>query len=303
MQSLSIYFLILLTTVFWGLNFNIAKYVINEVTPYTAAAERVLIAALIMFIYILVRERGHIEALSKNFVAFTILGLIGVTGFNAAFFLGLSITTPINGALIMATNPLTTVLLAALIEGNKISMQQKLGMVLSFASVVIVITGGSLTTLSQVNLANGDIIIIIGSLAWSVYGIGCRRYTKQTSLLLVTGYTMIIGAVASVLLALVMEPGQFPVLDVPYSTNAALLFMAIFGTVLAYLFWNLGMKKVGVANTSIFFNIVPVTTMSITLLQGGNITSVQLIAASGVILGVLIATGTINRIYASFERS
>ncbi len=300
MQSLAIYFLILLTTVFWGLNFNIAKFVINDVTPYTAAAERVLIAALIMFVYIQVWERGHIEALRKNFVAFTILGLIGVTGFNAAFFLGLSITSPVNGALIMATNPLTTVLLAALIEGNKISIQQKAGMVLSFASVIIVITGGSLTTLSQANLASGDIIIIIGSLAWSIYGIGCRRYTKQTSLLLVTGYTMITGAVASVVLALVMEPGQFPALDVPHSTNMALLFMAIFGTVLAYLFWNLGMKKVGVANTSIFFNMVPVTTMSITLLQGRDISSMQLIGAGGVILGVLVATGSIDRIRASF---
>ena len=67
--------------------------------------------------------------------------------------------------------------------------------------------------------------------------------------------------------------------------------MALFTSVLGYLWWNKGMATIGASNTSLFFNLVPVVTMILSILTGALITLPQVIGTCLVILGVLTASG------------
>lgn len=67
--------------------------------------------------------------------------------------------------------------------------------------------------------------------------------------------------------------------------------MAIAGAVLAYLFWNVGIKELGAATTSVFFNLVPVFTMLLALITGLIPNVLQLVGAILVIGGVIYTTG------------
>jgi len=79
-----------------------------------------------------------------------------------------------------------------------------------------------------------------------------------------------------------------------FNVNAALIYMIVFGTVLAYLFWNYGISQLGAGKTAIFFNLIPVTTTIIAIFFGQTITSVQIIGGIGIIAGVLLTTNILQ---------
>jgi drug/metabolite transporter (DMT)-like permease len=70
--------------------------------------------------------------------------------------------------------------------------------------------------------------------------------------------------------------------------------MALFTSVLGYLWWNIGMKEIGASKTSLFFNLVPVVTMILSFAAGMPISTFQILGAILVILGVLIASGVFH---------
>ncbi|PLR86380.1 hypothetical protein CVD25_07800 [Bacillus canaveralius] len=79
--------------------------------------------------------------------------------------------------------------------------------------------------------------------------------------------------------------------------------MALFTTVLGYLWWNEGMKLIGAGRTSLFFNLVPIVTMMISFIIGAEVTVFQIIGVILVILGVLTASGVKNLITGARKRS
>src|ERR1700730_9257990 len=121
MAPLTTYILVALAAILWGANFNLAKPVLAELHPLVAGADRYLIAAAVMLaINCISGERPPF----RHFNAFLILGVIGVCGFNLFFFLGMASTSPVNGALIMALNPLLTSLIAQVIVRDRPTRRQ-----------------------------------------------------------------------------------------------------------------------------------------------------------------------------------
>ncbi len=116
MASLATYLSVAVATVLWGANFNLAKPVVAEMRPLIAAADRFLIAAGIMLV--ITYATGN-RLTWRHARIYLILGLLGVFGFNLFFFLGMSSTSPINGALIMGLNPVLTSLIASWILGDQ----------------------------------------------------------------------------------------------------------------------------------------------------------------------------------------
>ncbi|MFC5451384.1 DMT family transporter [Paenibacillus aestuarii] len=285
------WFMLLSFSIFTGATFNLAKYTVNYFTPYSAAAWRFGIAAVIMIIFVLGKEKANNKAaLVQNGWMYAVLGFIGIFGFNALFFMGMRETSPVNGALIMATNPLITTLLSAIVLKTPMTKRQGLGIGCSLAGVILVLTQGSWYMVSRLAFSIGDIGILLGNFCWALYGVWGRRFLRQSSSLQTTSFTMVIGAIILILFA-VVTPNQHQVAAAPLAAWGAIVFMAVFTTVLGYLFWNEGMKEIGAAKTSVFFNLVPVVTMLITALSGAAISTVQIIGAALVILGVALSSG------------
>ncbi|MFW5399928.1 DMT family transporter [Yersinia sp. 1252 StPb PI] len=281
---------VVLSTFFWGSNFNVAALIVNHVSPLLAATERFVIASVTILAVLLLRERNSWIVLKKNYLAFVLLGLCGITGFNLAFFIGLQTTTPINGALIMATSPITTALLFTLCERQKISRVQCVGMLISLLGVLLVISKGSISNLLNMEFNQGDMIILLGNIAWAAYTVGCRKYTVGATPLQITSFTMLFGTLGIVMFAYYTEGTFSGLYNISAFNHGALIYMGIAGSVLAYLFWNVGIKNLGAANTAVFFNLVPVFTMILAIFNHILPTGLQLSGAVLVIAGVICAT-------------
>lgn len=281
-----------LSTFFWGSNFNAGASVVADASPYVVATERFVFATIIIMIFMLLKDRTSIIALQKNWIAFIALGLLGITGFNLAFFIGLKTTSAINGSLIMATSPITTALLAAMIDKHKISLIQTVGMLISLFGVVIVVSNGSIMNLISLNLSSGDLIIMLGNLAWATYTVGSRKYISNSTPLQTTTYTMLFGTIGILLFTVYNNNLLISLNNITIKNHLILVYMAVCGTVLAYLFWNFGIKEIGAANTAVFFNLVPVFTMILALFTGSVPNLLQISGALIVICGVIFATGS-----------
>lgn len=281
-----IYVLLFGSAAFWGANFNFGKMAVDVMEPMSVVAWRFILAAFCMMIILWTKERSSFRNIRLNLIKYMIMGIIGIFGTNTLLFVGLKETSPINASLIMATNPLLTFALSVLLLREKIHLRQGIGIVLSLIGVLFVITGGSIVKLHSVS--TGDLFVFCGNICWGLYGVLGRKYLKDSTPLATSTFTMLIGAICFI-----------PFANFAHGTSTgsamieawlAICFMAVFGSVLAYLWWNRGIAQIGANRTSIFFNLVPVSTMVITTLCGGKVLAVQVAGALFVLAGVIIAT-------------
>lgn len=266
-----------LAAILWGANFNLAKPVLAEMSPYLAGASRYTIAAMVM---IMIAQFTRAAIPLREWKAYLTLGIVGVFGFNLFFFLGMAHSSAINGALIMALNPLLTAILSYVILGERPKLAQLLAFPVGIAGVAIVVLGAG----AEWTIATGDLYIMIASLNWAVYNVLVKKMMpKQVSGIASTAGIMTVGALA---LSLAAACNGSPLVMPTAHAGLALLIMALGGGVLAYLFWNASIKHLGPAKAAIFMNLIPVTTMLIAAFEHVPPTHVQLLGALLVISAV-----------------
>ncbi|MHC8343714.1 DMT family transporter [Pseudomonas sp. RT6P73] len=280
-------------TFFWGTNFNAGAYIIKSMAPISASIERFAISTLLLVLIFGLAGKLRLSTLQKNLPAFIGLGLLGFTAFNLATFFGLQTTTPINGALILATTPLWTMIFAVLLEGERIDRGRAIGLVLGLLGVGLVITRGDIQVLLGLKVATGDAIILAGSVAWAANMVGTRRFVKNSTPLETTTFSMLFGVIGLIVLGFIYENPIAAIGTASLSVHGAVVYLAVFGSLIAYLLWFKGIHTIGAARTSIFFNLAPVFTMLVSSILGVLPNVWQLLGAGGVILGVVFASGLV----------
>lgn len=296
MNTGTVYLLVVISTLFWGGNFVLAGPVMTDLPPLWAAALRFVIGFGVIYALALWRREPLLAPLRRNPGAYLLLGLVGIGGFNLLFFYALQSTSSTNAALIMATNPLLTTFIAALLLGERPTLRQLAALPLALLGVVVVISGGSLARIAALQVADGDLLMLGADLVWAFYNVLARRYMPAASA--ISNTTLVMGAGALLLLGVaVIDGGHF---TMPGNTaGAALLVMALGGTVLAYLFWNTGIAHLGAGRTALFLNLVPVFAMLCGVVAGALPTHVQLIGGVLVVCGVSLAMMPKRRLVAA----
>ena len=285
-----IYLLVTTAAFFWGANFVLAGAVLADLPPLWAAALRFVLGAALMLILAL-RQGDDLAALARRHAgAYVLLGVVGIAAFNLLFFHAMQTTSADNGALIMATNPLLTTLLAAALLGERPSRRHLAALPLALAGVAIVISQGDVRRLEGLRFAKGDVLMLLANLTWALFNVSSRRYMPQGSPVGNTALMMTAGA--GVLLAAALADGGAFALPGLHA-GVALAIMVVGGTVLAYLFWGMGVQRLGAARTSLFLNLVPVFAMLVGGMLGTPPTAAQL--AGGVLVLGSVALAMVPR--------
>ncbi|MER5171512.1 DMT family transporter [Thioclava kandeliae] len=282
-------------TAFWASNFEATRIALGSLPPLSVASLRFLIATIAILVLLIWREGLAMAPLRRNLLAYIILGILGVAGFNAALCIGLQSTTPQTAALIMATTPITSAIFDAILSRKRPSWRALSGMALSFAGVALVLAQGHIDDISR-RLNSGDLVILAGSLAWAAYGVGCTRFIRGSSPLATTSWTMVFGTLA--LIGTSLHEGNLVTLAraaTPPSLIAS-LWMGILGSMLAYIFWTAAIAARGVAKTAILFNLVPVFAVLIGWALGQTPALLQIIGTALTLLGVSLSQITSPRL-------
>ena len=179
-------------------------------------------------------------------------------------------------------------MIASFLTDEKID-SKKLGLIfLALFGVLLTVTGGDIDVLFSLGFNKGDMIMVGAMLCFAIYGVYSRRATSRYSPLLVTGYVFLFGLIQITPLML-MEGVLGDVLSYSLEAWGAVVFMAVFSSVLGYLIQQVTIKKIGVNKSSIFINFVPIFTILFSyLVLGETVTIINLASAALIITAVYL---------------
>lgn len=288
-NNLIIYLSLVLAAIFWGANFHFAKIAVGSLTPVVAASYRFILASALLIIILFITAKADWGVLKRYFMIYTLLAFFGVFGYNILFFTGMKTSSTVTGALINATNPLMTVLISGMVLKTTIKGHQIIGIVLSFVGILGVISKGDLDVIRNMDFVPGDLLIMAATLLFGFFNVYTRKYLSNVSPVLTT--TAITSIAALMFLTLMFFGSDpVPVAAVPTAVWGAIAGMSVFGSVIAYTFWNRGLNRLGADKTSVFMNLVPLSAAVISIFIGETLTMGQIIGGAFIITGVVISS-------------
>jgi drug/metabolite transporter (DMT)-like permease len=239
----------------WSINVVLGRWLHPSIGPLTLSAVRYLIAS-VFFAYLWKGLKGEERRLGRDTWLFVIMALSGVVAFSPALYLGLRYTAAINATLILSLSPFVTGFLGAVLIGTPMTRRQAAGGVISLAGVVILISGGSLAFWTRLQGNAGDLIVLGAVFLWGLYSVLAQKVMDHRSTLSTSTLSILLG------LPLLVFAGGWELQTHPVSLNVqillAMLFIGTVPTVIAYLSWNDGIRRLGASGAMVLYNMMPV---------------------------------------------
>ena len=288
--------------VLWGSQFPVAKPLFATVDPYTLVAIRYGIASLIFLAALLLIEGSASLRYEGHFRRSLLLGSTGVTGGVLLVFVGLEHARSQEIALVVGTQPLLTALVNRLLDGPRLRPITLVAIVVALLGVLLVITRGHPASLANGEIGWGVPIAAFGQFWWALYTIETGRYTGWSPLR-VTALTAWPGGLTVVAVAMICGLAGFthPSTGGIWDARWPLAYVILATTVLAVFAWNFARLRIGAQNTSLFMNLVPVTTFVIETVRGYQPNAAELTGAV-LVIGVLLANNLALRVPTVRER-
>ncbi len=262
------YLLLSLSSLFWSLNQVFGRGLRDEIPPMAFAFWRWAIAMSVLIPFALphvIRQWPTIKAAWKPLL---VMGIFGTAFHNALQYVGLQYTTATNGLLLNSVIPIMVIAVSWLFLGLKLTAMQRIGVTLSFLGVICIVIRGDFSVLKQLAFNRGDVWILIGISLWAVYTICLRWRPPQLhpiAFLWLIGTIGLIGITPFYFFEMVS--GRHIVIT--SQSIATLIYTGLFPSILAFVFWNYGVKQIGPNKASLFLHLVPVfgSIFSITFLS------------------------------------
>ena len=242
----------------WGGTWIAGRIIAQEVAaPLAVASLRFVLAGLVVAAFALGSGRRlPLPATPKAWGVIAALAFTGVFLYGLCFFYGLQLVAAGRGALVVALNPVVVALLARLFGQERMNPRKGLGIAVALLGCLTVIGNGDPLALLQGEVGLGEWLILGCALSWASYTFIGRRVAQSLPALAVTLYASLLGALFLGLAALfegAIEPATWSL-----RVWAAMGFLAIFGTAMAYTWFTAAVHQIGVARASVFINLVPV---------------------------------------------
>ncbi|MER7798059.1 DMT family transporter [Microbacterium sp. NPDC096154] len=271
-------------TLCWAGNYLLGVIAVAETDPVSLTWMRWVLAVLPLFAIAQAVERPDWRALLRSWPRLALLGGIGVAGYNLLLYAALGTETPFQLSLINAFNPALIAIAAVVFLGARLGWRGIAGILLAFAGVFWIISGGRPLTILEHPPKIGSLIMVGAIVAWTAYTIIGRTGPRlpPISAVAVQGAFVVAG-----LTPFVLAQG----LDLPDTAAGgwSLAYIAVFPSILSYVLWNYALQHVPPAQAGVSLNLITVFTAIATVLLGMAVTIPQVVGGVLVLAGVVLA--------------
>jgi drug/metabolite transporter (DMT)-like permease len=284
------YLLLTLTPFFWACNWILGRALHADIPPMAMTFFRWLFAILILAPFAWPHVKRDWPVIRANWKVLLVLGAIGIGTHNGLAYLGLNFTTATNGVILNSFIPIMIVTLSWVFLREPLTPLQTLGVAVSFGGVLAILTEGSFAKLAAFRLNIGDILVILSMAMWSIYTIGLRWRPAGLHVMSFLLVVAIIGN-ACVLPLWLGEMALGYYVHWSWTNLAALLSVALFSSVLAYLFWNRGVAEVGANVAGLFVHLMPVFGVLLAwLLLGESLAPYHVAGIAFILVGIWLTS-------------
>jgi len=283
------YLLLSLTSLFWGGNTVLGRFIVGHVPPITLAFIRWSGAFVVLLPFAARYLARDWPMIRKHAGLMTLLALTGISAYNTMAYYGLQYTTAINGLLLQSIGPLCVALWTFALFGDRLTLRQAAGICVSLTGVLVIICRGSLAALIGINFNQGDLWFIVALLIYGFYSAMLRKRPPMHPLSFLAAI-MGVGALLLVpAMAAELASGRTVVLD--RESFLSFIYVCIFPSLLGYLFLNRGIELIGANRAAPFMHLSPVfgSVMAIVFL-GEQFQLYHAIGYGLVFTGITVAT-------------
>lgn len=251
------YLLLILTTLFWSGNFVLSRGMHADIPPFALSFWRWTVALLILSFFGLKHLYRQRELVQQHKRFFIIQGILGVAGFNSLIYMAVQTTTAINAVLVNSCIPVLIVLISRVFYDDRLSVRQTAGVLVSLSGVLLIISQGKIGNLLELQFNSGDILVLIAALFWAFYSVNLKKYPKGLNPLGYLSGIVIVGLIVLLPLYFIeLFFGSTMILST--ASVVTILYIALFASVLAFIFWNRAVTILGANIAGPFIHLMPV---------------------------------------------
>jgi len=250
--------LLLLPPLFWAGNAVVGRALVGHFPPLALSFWRWALAFAILAPFAVRSIRAHRDTIRLHWQALAALSFLGVACYNSLQYLALQTSGAVNATLIGASGPVAGLLIGAAFYQARVTHRQWIGAALSAAGVLWVIARGDLANLLALRFALGDLIMLVATVLWSFYTWMLRRQRPPLPMTAFLALQIGLGALMILPFYLIELVITQRVPEATAANLAALLYVAVLPSIVAYYCWDRGVAHAGAVLPMYFVNLTPV---------------------------------------------
>jgi drug/metabolite transporter (DMT)-like permease len=281
----------LFAVIVWGASFVATKVALGFAAPITVVWLRFAMGVIIIGLAVKIRGQFSFPQ-GGDWGYFALLGFLGITFHQWLQSTGLVTAQATTTGWIVASTPIFMALLGLIILRETLRWVQVLGIVLATIGVLLVLTKGNLLAMTTGHFGTtGDMLVLLSAPNWAIFSTLSRSGLQRYPAALMMFYVMAFGWLFTSTLFFI-GPGLNEVTQIQLNGWLAILFLGVFCSGIAYIFWYDALQSLAVAQTGAFLYIEPIITVIVAAIILGE----PLLLAT--ILGgmiILIGVWMVNR--------
>lgn len=286
--------MLIVLSVLWGGSFFFTEIALVDLPPFTLVLGRVAIAAMILWWVVLLRHIA-IPRDPKIWLGFLVMGALNNLVPFCLIVWGQTHIASGLAAILNATTPLFTLIIAHLATQNeKLSRRKVIGVLTGFVGVIIVIGLPDAVEARISNMTNiaalAPFAVLLAAVSYGCAGVFGRRFKNSPPILTAAGQTSASSLMLIPLCILIDTPWNLPFPKT--ETILAVLGIAAFSTALAYILYFQLLNRAGASNLLLVTFLIPVSAILLGVLFLGETLALRQIGGMAAIgLGLAVIDG------------
>lgn len=282
--------LLWLPPLFWAGNLVLGRALGPTFPPVSLAVGRWLVALSVLAPFVARRAYEQRHLLRRHALLVLGCGAFGIAGYNALGYLALQTVPAASVAFLNSTLPLMVPLAAFALGVERVAPRTLCGIALSFVGVAWIVSRGDVGSLAQLSLGGGELLVLVAVANYALYSVLLRRKPAELDPLVFLAATMAAGLI--VLMPFwAVELAHGATIPRDAASLAAVLYIGIFASLLAFVLWNRCVATLGATVTGASFHLVALFTAALAfLVLGEPVRPFHLIGITLILAGFALAT-------------
>ncbi len=256
LQTVKVYLFAVLSMLFWGLSFVWFKIVVKWYEPITIIFLRLIISSTLLIAFLLLTRTWQ-TIKRKHIKYFLLLSFTQPFCYFLGESFGLKHVSSTIASVIIATIPLFSPFAAYYVVREKVTFSVIIGIAFSFAGILLMLFNPDLSLNAS---PKGVLLLFFAVFAAVAYSVIIRKISHEYNPVTIITHQNLIGALYFLPLFLFFDFNHFLTVKPTRELILAMLQLAVFASTLAYVFYIIAIKGIGMLKANVFTNLIPVFT-------------------------------------------
>ena len=272
----------------WAGNTVAGRMSTGEISPMVVVFLRWFIISIFLILFLNKKLILSFKLISGKLVWLCLMGSLGLTGFNALFYIAAQNTTAINLGIIQGIMPAIILVGSVIMFKEAVNFTKVTGLIIAFFGVLVVVSQGDYERVILLSFNYGDFVMLCACFFYSGFTLGLKNKPVIDPIVLMTYFSL--SALIFSIPLLIIEY-YLGLIQVPATSTAwlTILYIAFVPSFLAQIFFIRGVELVGASKAGLFINFLPIFAAILgVLLLGERLFVYHLISLFIVLLGVYL---------------